>query len=75
MITVATTVPVVLPRSEILGQPPIETSPRPSATGSLQAAVEAEVPPAVDVVVVEVVAEPVPELAARLVHVSRLPLF
>ena len=39
MITVATTLPVVFERSVIRGHPPIETSPRPSATGSLQAAV------------------------------------
>jgi hypothetical protein len=44
MITVAFTVPVVFERSVIRGHPPIETSPRPSATGSLQAAVEAELP-------------------------------
>ena len=42
MITVAFTVPVVFERSVMRGHPPIETSPRPSATGSLQAAVEAE---------------------------------
>ena len=34
--TVATTSPKTLERSAILGHPPIETSPRPSATGSLQ---------------------------------------
>ena len=39
MITVAFTVPVVFERSVMRGHPPIETSPRPSATGSLQAAV------------------------------------
>ena len=39
MITVATTLPVVFERSVIRGQPPIETSPRPSATGSLHSAV------------------------------------
>ena len=39
MITVAFTVPVVFERSVIRGQPPIETSPRPSATGSLHSAV------------------------------------
>ena len=39
MITVAFTVPVVFERSVMRGNPPIETSPRPSATGSLQAAV------------------------------------
>jgi hypothetical protein len=39
MITVAFTVPFVFERSAMRGQPPIETSPRPSATGSLQAAV------------------------------------
>ena len=39
MITVATTLPVVFERSVIRGHPPIETSPRPSATGSLQDAV------------------------------------
>ena len=44
MITVAFTVPVVFERSVMRGHPPIETSPRPSATGSLQAAVEAELP-------------------------------
>ena len=44
MITVATTLPVVFERSVIRGHPPIETSPRPSATGSLQATVEAELP-------------------------------
>ena len=39
MITVATTLPVVFERSVIRGHPPIETSPRPSATGSLHSAV------------------------------------
>ena len=39
MITVAFTVPVVFERSVIRGQPPIETSPRPSAAGSLHSAV------------------------------------
>ena len=39
MITVAFTVPVVFERSVMRGHPPIETSPRPSATGSMQAAV------------------------------------
>jgi hypothetical protein len=39
MITVAFTVPVVFERSVIRGHPPIETSPRPSATGSLHSAV------------------------------------
>ena len=40
MITVATTLPVVFERSVIRGQPPIETSPRPSATGSLHSVIE-----------------------------------
>jgi hypothetical protein len=35
MITVAVTSPKVLDRSEILGHPPMDTSPRPSATGNL----------------------------------------
>ena len=39
MITVAFTVPVVFERSVMRGHPPIETSPRPSATGSLHSAV------------------------------------
>ena len=58
MITVATTLPVVFERSVIRGHPPIETSPRPSATGSLHSAVDAELPVvgAVVVVVAAVVA-------------------
>jgi len=44
MITVATTVPVVFNLSEIRGQPPIDTSPLPSATGSLQAEIDVMVP-------------------------------
>ena len=40
MITVAVTSPKVLDRSEILGHPPMDTSPRPSATGNLHSAEE-----------------------------------
>ena len=57
MITVAFTVPVVFERSVIRGHPPIETSPRPSATGSLQAAVEAGLPVVAGVVVELLVVE------------------
>ncbi len=39
-ITVAITSPSTFERSEILGHPPIDTSPRPSATGSLQSATD-----------------------------------
>ena len=66
MITVATTLPVVFERSVIRGHPPIETSPRPSATGSLQAAVGVllNAGAVVVVVVVEVVVVVVVVVAA-----------
>jgi hypothetical protein len=76
MITVATTVPVVLERSAMRGQPPIETSPRPSATGSRQAVVGVVETDAI--VVVDVVDAAVPELdlapAVLLTHCSLLPV-
>jgi hypothetical protein len=40
---VAITSPSTFERSEILGHPPIDTSPRPSATGSLQSATDSTV--------------------------------
>lgn len=73
MITVATTVPVVLERSVMRGQPPIETSPRPSATGSRHAVVDVLDRDAFVVVVVVVVA--VPELdPARVVLLTHCNL-
>ncbi len=89
MITVAFTVPVVFERSVIRGQPPIETSPRPSATGSLHSAVGVLlnagvvvvllVVGALEVVLVagEVVTEPAldPVLGVLFAHTNLLPVF
>ena len=80
MITVAFTVPVVFERSVMRGHPPIETSPRPSATGSLQAAVEAELPVVAGAVVEllvdgAVVTEPAPDpvLGVLFAHTNLVP--
>ena len=89
MITVAFTVPVVFERSVMRGHPPIETSPRPSATGSLQAAVGVLlsagavvvllVAGEVDVLLVagEVVTEPAPDpvLGVLFAHTNLVPVF
>jgi hypothetical protein len=67
MITVAFTVPVVFERSVIRGQPPIETSPRPSATGSLHSVIE------VVLVAGEVVVLPVAGTVATVPVLAPLP--
>ena len=80
MITVAFTVPVVFERSVIRGQPPIETSPRPSATGSLHSVIEV-VLVAGEVVVLPVAGAVVTVLvlallpAALFAHTNLLPVF
>ena len=89
MITVAFTVPVVFERSVMRGHPPIETSPRPSATGSLQAAVGVLLSAGVVVVLLvvgtfevvlvagEVVTEPAPDpvLGVLFAHTNLVPVF
>ena len=82
MITVATTLPVVFERSVIRGQPPIETSPRPSATGSLQAAVgvllnagAVVVVVVVEVVVVVVVVAAAPDELVLFAQINFVPVF
>ena len=82
MITVATTLPVVFERSVIRGQPPIETSPRPSATGSLQAAVgvllnagAVVVVVVVEVVVVVVVVAAAPDELVLFAQINFVPAF
>ena len=80
MITVATTLPVVFERSVIRGHPPIETSPRPSATGSLQAAVgvllnTGAVAVVVVVVVVAVVVVAVPDELVLFAQIDFVPVF
>ena len=76
MITVATTVPEVLERSAMRGHPPMETSPRPSATGSLHAAVGVVETDTVVVVVEGAVDAPEPEPEPELVltHCSLPPV-
>ena len=82
MITVATTLPVVFERSVIRGQPPIETSPRPSATGSLQDAVgvllnagAVVVVVVVEVVVVVVVVAAAPDELVLFAQINFVPVF
>ena len=82
MITVATTLPVVFERSVIRGHPPIETSPRPSATGSLQAAVgvllnagAVVVVVVVEVVVVVVVVAAAPDELVLFAQINFVPAF
>ena len=82
MITVATTLPVVFERSVIRGHPPIETSPRPSATGSLQAAVgvllnagAVVVVVVVEVVVVVVVVAAAPDELVLFAQINFVPVF
>ena len=82
MITVATTLPVVFERSVIRGHPPIETSPRPSATGSLQAAVgvllnagAVVVVVVVEVVVVVVVVAAAPDELVLFAQIDFVPVF
>ncbi len=91
MITVAFTVPVVFERSVMRGHPPIETSPLPSATGSLHSAVGVLLSTGavvvellvVELLVVEllvageVVTVPAPEpaLAVLFAHTNLLPVF
>ena len=75
MITVATTLPVVFERSVIRGQPPIETSPRPSATGSLQAAVGVLLNAGAVVVVVVVVVVAVPDELVLFAQIDFVPVF
>lgn len=74
MITVATTVPEVLERSAMRGHPPMETSPRPSATGSLHAAVGVVETDTVVVVVEGAVDAPEPEPELVLTHCSLPPV-
>ena len=82
MITVATTLPVVFERSVIRGHPPIETSPRPSATGSLQDAVgvllnagAVVVVVVVEVVVVVVVVAAAPDELVLFAQINFVPVF
>ncbi len=86
MITVAFTVPVVFERSVMRGHPPIETSPLPSATGSLHSAVGVLLSTGavvVELLVVEllvagaVVTVPVlaPLPAVLFIHTNLLPVF
>ena len=82
MIAVATTLPVVFERSVIRGHPPIETSPRPSATGSLQAAVgvllnagAVVVVVVVEVVVVVVVVAAAPDELVLFAQINFVPVF
>jgi hypothetical protein len=80
MITVAFTVPVVFERSVIRGHPPIETSPRPSATGSLHSAVGVLLNAGAVVVLLVVgtvatVPALDPVLAVLFAHTNLLPVF
>jgi len=85
MITVAFTVPVVFERSVMRGQPPIETSPRPSATGSLHSVIDVVlvagefdvvlVAGEFDVVLVAGEVVTVLELAALFAHTNLVPVF
>jgi len=76
MITVAFTVPVVFERSVMRGQPPIEISPRPSATGSLHSVIDVVlVAGEFDVVLVAGEVVTVLELAALFAHTNLVPVF